>query len=116
VPLAVAGFLVAIPVGLGLRSLWGLDGLAVALGLAASVIAAGLIATLSLRTLAIAAAGLARLALVIGGATALAFGVASLFLSPIPAALAGTVVYVGIVYALRSLGLSEAWSYVRGLH
>ncbi|HVM56550.1 MAG TPA: hypothetical protein VMT74_03730 [Gaiellaceae bacterium] len=116
VPLAAAGFLVAIPLGLGLRSLWGLDGLAVALGLAASVIAAGLIATLSLRTLAIAAAGLARLALVIGGATALAFGCASLFLSPVPAAVAGAVVYVGIVYALRSLGLSEAWSYVRGLH
>ena len=116
VPLALAGFLVAIPVGLALRSLWGLDGLAVALGLAASVIAAGLIATLSWQTLEIAAAGLARLALVVGGATVLAFGVASLFLSPIPAALAGAVVYVGIVYALRSLGLSEAWSYVRGLH
>ena len=54
--------------------------------------------------------------LVVGGATALAFGVLSLFLAPIPAALLGVVVYAAIVYALRSLGLSEAWTYVRGLH
>jgi hypothetical protein len=25
-------------------------------------------------------------------------------------------VYGGVIAALRSLGLSEAWSYVRGLH
>jgi hypothetical protein len=53
---------------------------------------------------------------VIGGATALAFGGLSLFLAPIPAALFGVVVYAAIIYALRSLGLAEAWSYVRGLH
>jgi hypothetical protein len=116
VPLAVLGFAVCIPVGLGLRALWGLEGLAVALGLAASVIAAGLIATLSWRTLGIAAQGLLRLAVVIGGATALAFGGLSLFLAPIPAALFGVVVYAAIIYALRSLGLAEAWTYVRGLH
>jgi hypothetical protein len=80
------------------------------------VIAAGLIATLSWRTLGIAAQGLLRLAVVIGGATALAFGGLSLFLAPIPAALFGVVVYAAIIYALRSLGLAEAWSYVRGLH
>ena len=116
VPLAVLGFAICIPIGLGLRSLWGLEGLAVALGLAASVIAAGLIATISWRTLGIAAVGLARLVVVIGGATALAFGVLSLFLAPIPAALLGVIVYALIIYALRSLGLAEAWTYVRGLH
>ena len=116
VPLAVVAFLVSIPIGLGLRSLWGLEGLAVALGLAACVIAAGLIASLSLRTLEIAAAGLLRLAVVVGGATALAFGGASLFLSPAAAALAGALVYLVVIYACRSLGLSEAWAYVRGLH
>ena len=80
------------------------------------MIAAGLIATISWRTLGIAAVGLARLVVVVGGATALAFGVLSLFLAPIPAALLGVVVYASIVYALRSLGLAEAWTYVRGLH
>ena len=116
VPLAIVAFAICIPVGLGLRALWGLEGLAIALGLAASVIAAGLIATLSLRSLAIAAVGIGRLALVIGAATALAFGGLALLLPPVPAALLGVVVYALIVYATRSLGLSEAWSYVRGLH
>jgi hypothetical protein len=116
VPLALAGFGVCIPLGLGLRSLWGLAGIAVAVGLATLVIAAGLVATLGLRTLAVAAAGLARLALAIGATTALAFGALSVALSPVPAAVAGVAVYALLIVAMRSLGLSEAWSYVRGLH
>ena len=47
---------------------------------------------------------------------ALAFGALSLALSPIPAAALGVFVYAAIVVAMRSLGLSEAWTYVRGLH
>ncbi|HTO25292.1 MAG TPA: hypothetical protein VMJ49_05275 [Gaiellaceae bacterium] len=116
VPLALFAFAVCIPVGLGLRTLWGLQGLAIALGIAASVIAAGLIWTISVQTLKIAAVGLGRLVLVVGGATLLAFGGASLLLPAIPAAVLGAVVYVVIVYALRGLGLNEAWAYVRGLH
>ena len=115
-PLAIAGFLLCIPVGLGLRALWGLQGLAVALGISTFVIAAGLLATLSMKTLAIAAVGLGRLALAVGASTALAFGGLSLLLSPLPAALAGVVVYAGLMYALRSLGLNDAWAYVRGLN
>src|SRR6266852_8523788 len=84
VPLAVAGFGLCIPVGLGLRSLWGLPGLAIALGISTFVIAAGLMATLSVRTFAIAAVGLARLALAVGAAAALAFGPLSLALPRIP--------------------------------
>jgi hypothetical protein len=116
VPLAIIGFVICIPVGLGLRTLWGLQGLAIALGIAASVIAAGLIWTISMQTLRIAAAGLGRLVVVIGGATLLAFWGASLLLQPIPAAVVGAIVYAGLIYALRSLGLSEAWAYVRGLN
>lgn len=116
VPLAVIGFLLCIPIGLGLRALWGLPGLAVALGISTFVIAAGLMATISLRTLAIAAGGLARLALAVGASAALAFGGLSLLLSPLPAALAGVLVYATLIYMLRSLGLSDAVSYVRGLH
>jgi hypothetical protein len=52
----------------------------------------------------------------VGAATALAFGALSLTLSPIAAAAAGLLAYAVIVLALRSLGLSEAWAYVRGLH
>jgi hypothetical protein len=116
IPLAVVGFVACIPIGLGLRALWGLPGLAIALGASTFVIAAGLMATISLRTLAIAALGLARLALAVGASVSLAFGGLSLLLSPVPAAIAGVVVYVALIAALRSLGLSAAWTYVRGLH
>lgn len=115
-PLAVLGFVLCIPVGLGLRALWGLPGLAIALGVSTFVISAGLMATISMRTLAIAAVGLARLALAVGASTAIAFGGLSLLLAPLPAALLGVLVYAMLIYALRSLGLSDAWSYVRGLH
>jgi hypothetical protein len=116
IPLAAVGFLVCIPIGLGLRALWGLPGLAIALGVSTFAIAAGLMATLSVRTLAIAALGLARLALAVGASVALAFGGLSLLLSPVPAAVAGVVVYALLMFTLRRLGLSDAWMYVRGLH
>jgi hypothetical protein len=60
--------------------------------------------------------GLARIALALGVACALAFGALNLAVSPIPAAVLGVAVYGTIVLALRSLGLSDAWTYVRGLH
>ncbi|HVS84868.1 MAG TPA: hypothetical protein VHD91_04490, partial [Gaiellaceae bacterium] len=115
VPVAVAGFVSCIPFGFALRAAFGLAGIAIAIGLATLVIAGGLLWALSPRTLAASVLGLARLALALGGATALAFGALTLALSPIPAAALGVLVYAAIVLALRSLGLSEAWTYVRGL-
>jgi hypothetical protein len=116
IPLGIVGFLLCIPLGLGLRALWGLPGLAIALGASTFVIAAGLMAAISPTTLAIAALGLARLALAVGVSAVLAFGGLSLLLAPLPAAVLGVVVYAVLMYALRSLGLSAAWTYVRGLH
>jgi hypothetical protein len=116
VPIGAAGFALCIPLGLGLRHLWGAPGIAIAIGLATLVIAAGLMATVAPEVLWIAAAGLGRLALAVGSAAALAFGALSLALSPVPAALVGVVVYALLIVSLRSLGLSEAWAYVRGLH
>jgi peptidoglycan biosynthesis protein MviN/MurJ (putative lipid II flippase) len=113
---ALAGPAVMIPLGFALREAWGAPGIAVALGLATLVIALGLMWVLDPRTLAIAAVGLGRLALALGSASLLAFGALSLALSPIAAALLGVVVYGLIVVSLRSLGLSDAWTYVRGLH
>ena len=115
-PLAALGFVVCIPLGLGLRAAWGLPGIALAIGLATLVIALGLMATLSVETLAIAALGLGRLALAIGAASALAFGTVSIVLSPVPGAALGVVVYALLIASLRSLGLRDAWAYVRGLH
>ena len=116
VPLALVGFGVCIPLGLGLRRAWGLPGVAIAVGLATLVIALGLMAGLSRRTLAIAAVGLARLALAVVAASALAFGGLSLLLSPVPAAGLGVAVYALVIFSIRSFGLTDAWAYVRGLH
>ena len=91
-------------------------GIAIAIGISTLVIALGLMWAISPRTLAIAVVGLSRLALAVGGAAVLAFGGLSLALSPAVAAVAGVAVYALVIIALRSLGLSAAWSYVRGLH
>lgn len=116
VPIAVVGFATSIPLGLALRSLWGLPGIAVAIGLSTLAIALGLMWAVDSRTLAVAALGLARLAVALGAACALGFWTLSLALPALPAASIGVVVYALIVISMRSLGLSEAWAYVRGLH
>ena len=116
VPLAALGFGICIPLGLGLRALWGLPGIAIAIGISTLVIFFGLLATVSPRSLAVAVVGLGRLTLAIGAAAALAFGTLAVALPPVPAAVLGAFVYALIIVALRSLGLSDAWTYVRGLH
>ena len=116
VPLAVLGFVLCIPLGLGLRSAWGLPGIAIAVGLATLVMALGLMAAVSMRVLAISAVGVARLALAIAAASTLAFGGLSLAVPPIPAALLGVVVYALVIFSIRSFGLTDAWAYVRALH
>src|SRR4051794_3984097 len=110
-PVALAALLAMIPLGLGLRSLWGMPGIAVALGLSTMLAALGLMWAIAPRTLTLALVGVARVALALGAASALAFGALSLALSPIPAAALGVVVYGLIVLSLRSYGLSEGWAY-----
>ncbi|HZC30607.1 MAG TPA: hypothetical protein VE261_03755, partial [Gaiellaceae bacterium] len=112
---AAAAVAVFVPVGLAFRSAWGLDGIGAALGVSTFAIGLGLMWSLSSRTLALASLGLTRLGLAIGAAAALAFGGLALALAPIPAAAVGVLVYGLIILAFRSLGLAEAWTYVRGL-
>ncbi|MHB8469191.1 MAG: hypothetical protein ACYDCH_05485 [Gaiellaceae bacterium] len=116
VPLALGGFLLCIPLGLVLRAAWGLQGIAVAVGVATLAMAFGLMAAVSTRALAIAALGLVRLSVAIAAAAALAFGLSSLALPDLPAAALGVLLYAGAILSLRSFGLSEGWAYVRGLH
>jgi hypothetical protein len=116
VPVALAGPIAMIPLGLGLRAAWGMPGIAIALGLSTLVIALGLMWAIARQTLEIALLGIARLSLALGAASAFAFGALSLVVSPIPAAALGVLVYAMIVASLRSLGLRDAWTYVRGLH
>ena len=116
VPVALLGPVAMVPLGLGLRAAWGMPGIAIALGLSTLVIALGLMWVIDRRTVEIALVGIARLSLALGAASALAFGALSLVVSPIPAAALGVLVYAMIVISLRSLGLRDAWTYVRGLH
>jgi hypothetical protein len=105
-----------IPLGFALRAAWGAPGIAIALGLATLATALGLLWALDRRTLGIAVLGLARLSLALGSSSALAFGALSLAVPAVPAAVLGIGVYGLLVVSLRSLGLREAWTYVRGLH
>ena len=115
-PVALAAVAVMLPLGIGLRSWWGMPGIAVALGLSTLVAALGLMWAVDRRTLSIALVGVGRLSLALGAASALSFGALSLALAPIPAAMLGVVVYALVVLSIRSFGLSEGWAYVRGLH
>ena len=116
VPLALGAVLLDVPISLAARAWGGLDGVAVALGIATLLLVLGLMGALGLRVLVRAAMGLARLSLAVLAAAALAFGGASLLLAAIPAAVLGVVVYTVILLAIRELGLAEAWHYVRALH
>jgi hypothetical protein len=116
IPLALAGIALDIPISIVGRSLWGLTGVAFALGAAALLLVLGLMAAVSWRMLTLSVLGLVRLSLLVGAATAFAFGGASLVLSAIPAAAAGLALYALLLVAMRELGLSQAWRYVRALH
>ena len=116
VPLAIAVVVVDIPISIAGRAWGGLTGVAVALGISTLLLVVGLMGTLSSRMLVLSLYGLGRLALIVGAATALAFGGASLVVSAVPAAALGFVVYTLILVSVRQLGLADAWHYVRALH
>jgi peptidoglycan biosynthesis protein MviN/MurJ (putative lipid II flippase) len=116
VVVSLAGLGLAVGAEYGLRAVWGLAGIAVALAIATGFVVAVLLLEVSPRALAAAALGLARLSLVVGVAVAAAFGLPSLVLGPVPTAAVGLAAYVALLAAARSLGLGEAWAYVRALH
>jgi hypothetical protein len=116
IPLAIAAIAVDIPISIAGRALWGLTGVTVALGVSTLVVVFGLMAALAPRMLALTVVGLGRLSILVGAATALAFGGASLVLSAVPAAAAGLGLYALLLVAMRQLGLAQAWHYVRALH
>lgn len=116
VPAALVGFASMIPLGLAFRSLWGMPGIAGAVGAATLVTALCLILSVGRRTFEVAVLGLAKLSLALGAASALAFGALAIALPAIPAAALGVCVYALIVLSIRSFGLSAGWEYVRSLH
>jgi O-antigen/teichoic acid export membrane protein len=116
VPIAIGSLVADIPISIAGRAWGGLTGVAIAFGISAMLLVFGLMAALGPRVLRPALVGLARLSLAVLAAAALSFGGASLLLTAIPAAVLGLVMYAVILLAIRELGLSAAWDYVRALH
>jgi hypothetical protein len=116
IPLALAAVVIDVPISIVGRSLWGLTGVTVALGVTTLLVVLGLMASLAPKMLWLTVNGLGRLSLLVGAATALAFGGASLVFGAVPAAAAGLALYALLLLAIRQLGLAQAWHYVRALH
>ncbi len=116
IPIALVMPLLEVLVGVPLRALAGLPGIALALAIATVAGLVGLLASLSPRTLLAGARGLGRLTLVEAGLAAIAFGALALVLGGVAAAVAGLLVYTAALAALRPRGLRDAWAYVRALH
>jgi hypothetical protein len=116
VPTAIGAVLLHIPLSLVLRAVWGLEGLAAALGVSTLGVLAALLLALSRHALVSAATSLARVGFVVGGIAAISFGGLALVADDAVAAVAGLAVYTAALVAVRPRGLREAWGYVRDLH
>jgi hypothetical protein len=99
-----------------LRELWGLEGLALALGLTTLGVLGALLFALSRRALVAAVVSLVRVALSVGALAVLSFGALAILTSDALAAAGGLVVYVVLLALVRPRGLREAWGYMRELH
>jgi hypothetical protein len=116
VPVAIVALVVDVPVSLGLRELWGLEGLALALGLTTLGVLAALLLALSRHALLSAVASLFRVAVSVGGLAVLSFGAFALVTSDALAAAGGLALYIVLLALVRPRGLREAWGYMRELH
>jgi O-antigen/teichoic acid export membrane protein len=116
VPVALGALAVHIPLSLVLRSAWGLEGLALALGISTLGVLAALLFALSPRALLAAAGSLARVAAWVGAIAAASFGIFALVASDAVAAAGGLGAYALLLALFRPRGLREAWGYVRELH
>ena len=94
---------------------WELDGAVVALTVTTLVILVALLALLSMPVLTGVARGLGLAALATGGLALLAFGAADAVAGAVVASLAGLALFAALLVATRSLGLRDAWAYLRAL-
>jgi peptidoglycan biosynthesis protein MviN/MurJ (putative lipid II flippase) len=115
IPVAIGAVIVHVPISLALRALWGLEGLALAMGVTTLGVLAVLLLALSPRALGDAASSLVRVSAWVGGLAVLSFGAFALISSDALAALGGLAVYAVLLTLLRPRGLREAWGYVREL-
>jgi peptidoglycan biosynthesis protein MviN/MurJ (putative lipid II flippase) len=115
-PLAPVALALHVPVSLGLRAAFGLDGLAVALMVSTALVLVVLLAAVSPRMLELASVGIGRVTVALSALAAAAFGIGALVLTGIPAAAVGLALYAGVLALARPRGLRDAWAYVRVLH
>jgi hypothetical protein len=94
---------------------WELDGAALALTVTTLAILVALLALLSRDVLAAAGRGLGVAAVATGGLAAVAFGLLDLVTGPALAAALGLAAFASLLVATRSLGLRQAWAYLRAL-
>ncbi len=116
VPIAVGSFAANVVIGLALRSAGGLTGVAIAIAISTFGVVVALMLAVAPAMTVPATTGLARQAVLVGGAAALAFGAPALVVGAVPAAVVGIVVYGLLLLVLRRHGLGEAVEYVRALH
>ena len=92
-----------------------LDGAAVALSVSTLVVLGALLLLLSPEVLVDASRGLAFGVILVGALALAAFGAAAALLPPVAAAAVGVAAFGVLLAAARSLGLRQAWGYLRTL-
>ncbi|HSC92041.1 MAG TPA: hypothetical protein VLB86_10355 [Gaiellaceae bacterium] len=115
VPLAAAVVVVHVPVAWAGRELLGLPGIALALAVSAAVVVGDMLLAISPRALSLSLVGLARAGGVVAAAAAAAFGLGALAAGGTSGVVLGLVLFAGILAASASLGLRQAWAYLRAL-
>jgi peptidoglycan biosynthesis protein MviN/MurJ (putative lipid II flippase) len=113
--LALAGLLLHVGVAWAAVEALDLDGVAVALSVSTLAVLAVLLLLLSPEVLVDASRGLALGVIVVGALALAAFGAAAALLPSVPAAAVGVAVFGALLAAARSLGLRQAWGYLRTL-
>ncbi len=94
---------------------WGLDGAAAAMTLTTLTILVTVLVRVSPGVLRVAARGLALAALLTAGPALVAFGLLDVVLGGAAGAAGGVLLFGGLLVATRSLGLRDAWGYLRAL-
>jgi putative peptidoglycan lipid II flippase len=113
---AVVSLAVHALISLGLRSVLGIEGLALALGISTVAVLSVLLAAVVRRELGRFSVSLALPALSVAALTALTFGVPAAVLSNALAAVVGLLLYALVLLTIRPRALRDAWAYVRALH
>jgi hypothetical protein len=104
---------VHVPLEWGLRSAFGLAGLAAGMAITTGLVLAVLLVWL--RAVQMTTRGVVAAAVICGALAALTFGLPAVVLGAVAAAVVGLVLYAVVLGLWRPPGLRDAWAYVHGL-